>query len=287
MKPPAAWTEPARLDLSPGERAVFRRPPDLPGVETLTARYVTHSFLPHAHEGVAVAVLLNGAERYRYRGGEQTVGAGEVAIVAPGEVHTGSALDAGGWAYRVAYVHPDWLGGAAGFREAVVRDPVLAGAWQAAHAALASAEASALAREALVREAVEVLLVRWGDAAPAHQAAVDHAGVREVQAFLDAHPDTTLNLSALAGRVGLSASHLSRSFRSVVGVPPHAYLLGVRAQAARPLLLRGIPIGEAALAVGFADQAHLTRVFTRVFGVTPGAFVRGAGSFKTAGRAVR
>lgn len=265
-------------ELSPGERAVYRRPADMPGVETLTARFLTHSFLPHAHEGVAVAAVLRGAERYRYRGGVQTVCAGEVAIVAPGELHTGEAVDESGWAYRVAYVHPDWLDGISGFRAAVVWDDALSRAWAQAHAALAAQQASPLARETLLLGAVQAL-TRWADTPPRREAA-DHAGVREVRAFLDAHPDTTLSLSDLAARVGLSASHLSRSFRAVVGAPPHAYLLGVRARAARDLLLRGTPIGEAALAVGFADQAHLTRVFARVYGVPPGVFVR-AGSFKT------
>ncbi|WP_275042848.1 helix-turn-helix domain-containing protein [Achromobacter xylosoxidans] len=38
----------------------------------------------------------------------------------------------------------------------------------------------------------------------------------------------------------------------------------------------GLPLAEAALAVGFADQAHLTRVFKLVYGSPPGVLRRSA-----------
>jgi AraC-like DNA-binding protein len=41
---------------------------------------------------------------------------------------------------------------------------------------------------------------------------------------------------------------------------------------ARDLIRRGVPLVEAALSSGFADQSHMTRVFTRKYGVSPRAY---------------
>jgi AraC-like DNA-binding protein len=51
--------------------------------------------------------------------------------------------------------------------------------------------------------------------------------------------------------------------------------MGVRVERARLLLARGVPIAQAALDTGFADQSHLTRQFKRFVGVTPGEYARG------------
>jgi transcriptional regulator GlxA family with amidase domain len=40
------------------------------------------------------------------------------------------------------------------------------------------------------------------------------------------------------------------------------------------MLETSMPVGEIAIACGFADQSHLTRVFTRAMGVSPGVWRR-------------
>lgn len=263
---------------TPREHAEFLRPAGLVGVEVLRAHFITHAYLPHAHDTLAVALIDQGAERYRYRGEALVATAGQVAVVIPGEVHTGAAATPEGWRYRVAYLDAAWLPPEVythGFRAPVLSDPELRAAWQTAHAALTAPVATPLGRETLLRGALDLLLTRWGGANWQPPRA-DPAAVRDTRAYLDAHPETSLNLSALAARVGLSPSHLSRSFREAVGAPPHAYLLGVRAARARDLLRAGQAISAVAVELGFADQAHLTRVFRRVMGVPPGAYLHAA-----------
>jgi AraC-like DNA-binding protein len=67
---------------------------------------------------------------------------------------------------------------------------------------------------------------------------------------------------------------LARSFERAIGLPPHAYLEGVRIRRARQLLDRGAPLVEVALTVGYPDQPHFTRRFKRFVGITPGQYVR-------------
>jgi AraC-like DNA-binding protein len=92
--------------------------------------------------------------------------------------------------------------------------------------------------------------------------------------LLDADPFAPATLRTLAARVGASPTHLARCFTATFGVPPHAYLVGRRVEAARHLLLDGRPPAEVAAVVGFHDQAHLSRHFRRHVGTTPGRYGR-------------
>ncbi|BDP42416.1 transcriptional regulator [Deinococcus aetherius] len=263
------------------ETATFTRPRELPGVETLTARYITHRFLPHTHEALVLGVIEGGAESFRFRGGRVVAPAGSVVVVPPGEVHTGEAAGPQGWAYRVLYLGEGWLteagvAGAVGFGAASLHDPDLAARVRRAHAALTSPGASPLARETLLREALGHLAARHADTRPRPLPSIlAPDAVREARAYLDAHPETAVTLSGLAARVGLSPAHLARSFRAALGVPPHTYQMAARVRLARKLLDAGEAPADAALRAGFADQAHLTRVFKRVVGVPPGTYRRG------------
>lgn len=266
--------------MKAAEHATFTRSRDLPGVETLAARYVTHRFLPHTHEALVLGVIEGGAESFRLRGERVVAPVGSVIVVPPGEVHTGEAAAPQGWAYRVLYLGPEWLGevgvsGEVGFSAASLHDPELAARVRRAHAALTGPDASPLARETLLRAALFLLVARHADARPQPAAPFAPDAVREVRAFLDAYPEAAVTLSGLAARVGLSPAHLARSFRAALGVPPHTYQMAARVRLARRLLDAGEGPAGAALSAGFADQAHLTRVFKRVVGVPPGSYRRG------------
>jgi AraC-like DNA-binding protein len=82
----------------------------------------------------------------------------------------------------------------------------------------------------------------------------------------------TPSLESLAALAGIGKYQLLRRFTKSYGLPPHAWLLQLRAERARGLIGRGAPLAESAAASGFADQSHMTRVFTRQFGFTPGAW---------------
>jgi AraC-like DNA-binding protein len=83
--------------------------------------------------------------------------------------------------------------------------------------------------------------------------------------------DVDLGLSDLADRIGISAFHLSRTFRVTTGFTLTHYRTHLRLARALERLEAGGP-GLAALAaeVGFADQAHFTRAMRAHVGATPG-----------------
>ncbi|GIH62321.1 hypothetical protein Msi02_31380 [Microbispora siamensis] len=81
----------------------------------------------------------------------------------------------------------------------------------------------------------------------------------------------SVDLVRLARALGVSPSHLSRTFRRHVGMTVSRYRNRVRVSRA----LAGIEEGERdlaglATALGFADQAHLTRTMRAELGRPPG-----------------
>lgn len=82
-----------------------------------------------------------------------------------------------------------------------------------------------------------------------------------------------LTLDQLASAVNMSPFHFIRLFKNTTGVSPHQFVLRLRLERAKRLLLmRHLSLMEIAQAVGFFDQAHFTSAFRRAFGVTPKAF---------------
>ncbi|HEY0837629.1 MAG TPA: AraC family transcriptional regulator, partial [Azospirillum sp.] len=96
--------------------------------------------------------------------------------------------------------------------------------------------------------------------------------------LLAARVEEAVSLAELEAATGAGRYRLIRAFRAAYGMPPCAWQTQRRLMAARALIGAGQPIAEAAVAAGFADQAHLTRLFKRSFGYTPGAFLRECGT---------
>jgi transcriptional regulator GlxA family with amidase domain len=88
---------------------------------------------------------------------------------------------------------------------------------------------------------------------------------------LIAREHAELNLNALAERLNVSSSYLSRTFHRQVGVSLRAYVTRVRVYAARHLLEQGpMKLDAVAHAVGFHDASHLSRIFVEITGRRPG-----------------
>ena len=96
---------------------------------------------------------------------------------------------------------------------------------------------------------------------------------RQLVEYIDSQLAEPISLGQLAARCNLSEYHFARMFRASFGLPPHQYLLARRLKHARDLL-RGtrLPLGEIALACGFASASHFTHRFRQALGGTPGEY---------------
>jgi AraC family transcriptional regulator len=90
---------------------------------------------------------------------------------------------------------------------------------------------------------------------------------------------SSISLRDVAREAGVHPVYFARVFRRRHGCPVSAYLRALRlVEAGRLVLREGQSLATAALAAGFADQAHLSRCFSRQFGFSPRA-VRRASEF--------
>jgi AraC-like DNA-binding protein len=94
----------------------------------------------------------------------------------------------------------------------------------------------------------------------------------ELRDLLDAHLPDGISLEEAARVLNANPAYLVRVFSRHFGLGPHQYLTGRRVDAARRLLLAGMPAAEVATAAGFYDQSHLTRHFKRFLATTPARF---------------
>jgi len=266
------------------EQTKFWHAPEIGQVELLKARYITHSFAPHTHEGYAIGVIVYGAEAFIYKRGNYVAPAGSVVVINPGEVHTGHAVDEVGWKYRMIYPEASLLQNIASelkgrpthipdFQAAVIDDPELAQALKQLHLTLECSE-SAIEKEEVFNTVLAQLIIRYADERLAPTAIKNQPqSVQRARQYLEANYHYNISLKDLAHHVNLSPFYLSRVFRKMVGLPPHAYLTQLRIQKAKMLLRLGLPIAQVALNTGFVDQSHLNRHFKRIVGVTPGQYV--------------
>lgn len=268
------------------EQAKYWRNADVGEMDLLRATYVTHTFAPHSHEGFAIGVIQDGAEQFRYRHATHVAPKGSIVLVNPGEMHTGGAVEASGWTYRMFYPAADLLQQVAAsladrpqhvplFREPVVHDPALAQTLSRLHVTMET-EPDALTRSSRLVLALSALVERHARTpreSPGLSRAANPA-MRQIEDYLHAHLAEPVALTDLAALAGVSTYRVVRQFQQATGMPPHAYLTQLRVRRARELLAASLPVAAAAVASGFYDQAHLTRHFKRIVGVPPGQFAR-------------
>lgn len=90
--------------------------------------------------------------------------------------------------------------------------------------------------------------------------------------WMQAHLDEPLDVPALAARAGLSERSFYRKFVEATGKTPAHFVEGLRLEAARTLLAKGLPLKTIAGRVGLRSSARLGQAFERRFGMAPSLF---------------
>jgi len=277
----------------------------------LRTTYQSQIFARHSHDTYTLGLVLGGAGTFWCRGAERFACKGDVVVIPPGEVHTGSVgIGVDSLSYLAVYLpidlavlHAEAAGARDGkppeFGSVVLRDPVVRRAYEALDRAIGSpdpfrhrraprnADAAADFDEAAAEEAACVAiteLIRRHAQRDMSDRALDssRAIVREsrivsvVRDMLEnsyAKPDET-SLHVLAQRTGVTPFHVIRAFREATGLAPHQYLIQIRVERARQFLAEGTLPSLAAAMTGFVDQSHLTYHFKKHLGITPGNYRR-------------
>lgn len=269
-----------RKNTAPG----FWRNPAMPYVELRQVpdgRRVCYAL--HSHTQWSLGAVTAGQSTFLYRHRRYPVQAGSLVLVNPDWPHACNPVEDQPWAYRMLYVDTAWLTrlryGAGLLPQprwqdigtAVVTDPELYQGYCAMTDCLLDADRDLLEKQSHLVEYLSTLLQRVSRQ-PARPEPSAPDTLRQVAAWLDAHCTEEVSLDDLCRLSGYSPGHLIRAFRQHYAITPHAYLVNRRIQFAQKVLKDGASIVEAALAAGFADQAHFQRVFKRLLAATPGQY---------------
>ncbi|SMO84210.1 bifunctional transcriptional activator/DNA repair enzyme AdaA [Melghirimyces algeriensis] len=108
---------------------------------------------------------------------------------------------------------------------------------------------------------------------PRENCDIDGKTVRMVKTILDSEYSQPWTLQNLSKKAGVSPWHLQRMFKSRIGISPKQYLIRVRIQQAKQLLLQGeLNNMEVGFEVGFQNAGQFYKAFRKITGYTPSKF---------------
>ncbi|MCR4855609.1 MAG: AraC family transcriptional regulator [Erysipelotrichaceae bacterium] len=97
--------------------------------------------------------------------------------------------------------------------------------------------------------------------------------IRDLISYIHDHFKETISLDDLSKQVSLSKYHLSREFKKQTGFPPNDYLIQLRMEHARNLLVNSsLPIGQIGQLSGFENEAYFSRLFKQKTGNSPSVY---------------
>ena len=276
----------------------------------LRTTYQSQTFARHTHDTYTLGLVLGGAGTFWCRGAERIACKGDIVVIPPGEVHTGSVgVGVDCLSYLAVYLPVELAtlhAQAAGLRGAkppefgsvVLRDSVVRRAYQALDRAIGLADGfrhgragsnpetladfdEGIAQEAACTAITELIHRHAQSAAPRSTVVPRRTGgrsrivsiVRDVLEECYARADET-SLHVLAEKTGVTPFRVIRAFREGTGLAPHQYLIQVRVERARRFLADGAVPSHVAAMTGFVDQSHLTHHFKKHVGITPGNYQR-------------
>lgn len=99
--------------------------------------------------------------------------------------------------------------------------------------------------------------------------------VLRAKEYITAHFQEDITVDDIAGQVSLSRYHFSRMFQAEMGLSPYAYLLELRMNYAKQLLIEtGLSVEEIADRCNFCSTSNFIRLFRKRNDITPAKFRR-------------
>ncbi|MGH7597059.1 MAG: AraC family ligand binding domain-containing protein [bacterium] len=261
------------------------RVPAFSNLEFAKVSHQTHVFPRHWNETCVVQVLEQGVNECYCRGAMQRVSTDSILFINPHEIHTGSATEPEPLVYRSLYPTPELLIDLASqcsdrrmplpfFPALIVAEARLAKMFVDMHR-VCEAGADSLAAQTLLLELLALIIQRHAENRMTWPAlGNENVAVKRAKKYLTENFNKNISLEALAKVAYLSPFHLLRSFRKTVGLPPHEYVINLRIQRAKHLLVQGGKLADAAYETGFCSQSHFNFHFKRIIGIPPGRYLK-------------
>lgn len=94
--------------------------------------------------------------------------------------------------------------------------------------------------------------------------------IQQARTILAENFDKRITIPQLARQAGINEAKLKEGFKEVYGQSVHAYLLELRLEKAKQLLLKSeLSITEITYEIGYSHVTHFTSLFKKELGITP------------------
>lgn len=264
--------------MSPLTTHKICRDADAPWWELRISSNSGDCYRPHTHEEYSIGIVDDGQALFRHANDAARIGAGTVVMIEPQVVHSCNPLPAGRWSYRMLYIRAEWLHAALA-KEWGASSPI-ASLEFLTHCVDAPAVSNAIDQictasggtsNHLAAE-LSQFLSNWVRVRPERSKAAGTGALAPAEMLLQSEAGYDVSVGTLAETCGMTPTRFIREFHKCYGMTPGDYLQDKRVNGARRLIANGMPICQAALEMGFSDQAHLQRAFKSRHAMTPGSY---------------
>ena len=222
----------------------------------------------HWHEDLQIIATIQGRGEATVQGQAYPLPKGTLIVIPPSLVHTARAATGEEWSFQSLHAAPERLG-------LVAAKPVLSAQdnpadqlfrrLQLVTSALfdkGQNENALLVFDALLSDITERVQNEPNNTSPIS------ARLTSARAELADRLSEPLPVSVIAKRHGWSVGHFSREFHRAFFMPPHAWRLNARIEAAKRHLRRGGTVADAPKVAGFLDLSHFSRHYRQATGIT-------------------
>ena len=208
---------------------------------------------------------------WRYRARTHCMSGNQVRLLEPGESHA-TLTQVLPTDFHVLFFSPEFFGSKLPhFTVGQTNDANVAKVMRGVWRRLEDPYCDWLERTEEIARFTGQLVNSWGEEPPRIVSICPIRIARAKQLVEDRWRDD-ITLLDVSEAVDLTASHLTRTFREVYGMPLAKYRRLIRAGHALEGLRVGHPISRVAQDCGYIDQSQLTREIKSFFGITPGRY---------------
>ncbi len=251
-------------------------------------RNVRNSFPRHVHDTFCIGIVDRGARLIEHNGKTHKIDQNKAFVINPGIPHKCKPLTERGHDYRVISIKPrvmrefaappgERIGNIPRLSQFRITNPSILNGINHFFQCL-RADVSTMEKETSLCALLSELVLKHSSSPPTLiNPGRQLRAVRYACEYMRSHYARKVSLSRLSGDAGLCLFHFQKVFLKEKGVSPSEYLLKIRMDNAREMLLQGGRLSDISVAVGFSDQSHFTKSFKRAVGITPGRYPQSTG----------
>lgn len=241
----------------------------VPHLTFVRSCYTDHQYAPHFHDHYVILAVEKGVNKGICQKKAYEIGAGELLVINPGEIHTGNSLNNGQLIYNGIYVEQDFFKNELPvYSELHLKNAGLCGRFNR----LIQAKTAENRLELDENLTLFFESLKHHPAGQVSRVQTDQVQVKKIKDYIEDHFKHNFSLDELSHEVSISSFHLIRLFKQHIGLSPYKYLRNFRIEQAKKLLKRSASLADVAVEVGFYDQSHFHKNFLKIVGTTPKSF---------------